>query len=226
MTASLSFRIIFFALLSTVPPSLRGTEPFLSLHESDLKLKGVNAAQVTYRGKPALKLTEASQSDDLTIAIVKNVSFENGTIEAEVSGAPAAGAFEGARGFVGIAFRVQPEARQFECLYLRPANGRAPDQLRRNHSAQYISYPDYPWERLRKEDPGKYETYVDLQPGVWTKIRIVVSGSNANLYVNGAEQPALIVNDLKLSSKPGQIALWIGPGTEAYFADLRVTPAQ
>jgi hypothetical protein len=39
---------------------------------------------------------------------------------------------------------------------------------------------------------------VDLVPGEWTKIKIDVSGAKAQLYVNGALQPVLVVNDLKL----------------------------
>ncbi|MGI4734536.1 MAG: hypothetical protein ACRYG7_05085 [Janthinobacterium lividum] len=47
-------------------------------------------------------------------------------------------------------------------MYLRPANGRADNQLQRNHAVQYFSYSDYRFERLRKEAPGQYETYADL----------------------------------------------------------------
>jgi hypothetical protein len=117
---------------------------------------------------------------------------------------------------------VQPGGAQYECFFLRPTNGRADDQLRRNHSTQYISYPDYPWHRLREESPGVYESYTDLVPGAWTPIRIVVSGTQAQLYVNRAEQPCLIVNDLKLGEAQGQIGLWIGSGTEAYFSAVIV----
>jgi hypothetical protein len=126
------------------------------------------------------------------------------------------------RGFVGIAFRVQLGGSRFECFYLRPTNGRANDQLRRNHSTQYISHPDYPGYRLREETPGVYESYADLESEVWTPIKIVVSGIQAKLYVNGAEQPCLVVNDLKLGETQGQIGLWIGSGTEAYFSTIVV----
>ncbi len=70
---------------------------------------------------------------------------------------------------------------------------------------------------------GMYETYVDLVPGEWMRVRIEVAGMKAHLYVNGSEQPNLIVNDLKLGNKAGAIGLWIGPGTDAYFSDLMVT---
>jgi hypothetical protein len=126
------------------------------------------------------------------------------------------------RGFVGIAFRVQSDGR-YEYIYLRPTNGRADDQVRRNHSTQYSSYPDFDFARSRQEAPEKYESYVDLQPGFWTEYKIEVEGRKARLYVHGAEQPCLIVNDLKLDPQAGGVALWVGPGTEGYFSNLKIT---
>jgi hypothetical protein len=76
---------------------------------------------------------------------------------------------------------------------------------------------------LRAESPGKYESYADLVPGEWTHLKIEVSGIKMRLYVNEAQQPTLIVNDLKMGDAEGAIALWIGVGTEAYFANLKMT---
>ena len=117
---------------------------------------------------------------------------------------------------------MQPNGGQFEYIFIRPANGRADDQLRRNHSTQYCSHPDYPWFRLRDENPGVYESYTDLVIGEWTRIKIVATGVQAKLYVNNADQPCLIINDLKLGESQGQIALWVGSGTEAYFSNLDI----
>jgi hypothetical protein len=155
-------------------------------------------------------------------ALVEGVSFRDGVIEVDLAGQPAAGAFAGARGFIGIAFRIQADGR-YEYIYLRPTNGRADDQIRRNHSTQYSSYPDFDFARSRQEAPEKYESYVDLQPGVWTSYKIEVEGRKARLYVNGTEQPCLIVNDLKLDPRNGGVALWVGPGTEGYFSNLKIT---
>ena len=44
-----------------------------------------------------------------------------------------------------------------------------------------MSHPDQPWHRLRKESPGVYESYVDLVPGEWTRVKIVVAGTTARL---------------------------------------------
>jgi hypothetical protein len=192
----------------------------------NLELRNVKAEIATYRGRQAVRITDGAppdSGDDDRLAIVKGTSFTNGTIEVDLSGDTAANAPPLARGFVGIAFRVADRAH-FECFYIRPKNGRADDQLQRNHSTQYISIPGFPWNKLRSETPGKYESYVDLVPGEWTKIRIQVSGQTAKLYVNGADQPALIVNDLKQPVTNGAIALWVGPGTIAHFAGLKITP--
>jgi hypothetical protein len=189
------------------------------------RLAGTNAsiAQTTFKGRSAIQvIANRDAANASSYAVVKDTSFLNGTIEVDLAGQPAAGAGTGARGFIGIAFRIQPDGR-YEYIYLRPTNGRADDQVRRNHSTQYSSHPDFDFARARKEAPEKYESYVDLEPGVWTKYRIEVDGTRARLYVHGAEQPCLIVNDLKLEPKAGGVALWVGPGTEGYFSNLKIT---
>jgi hypothetical protein len=188
---------------------------------SDLDLHNVQAEPVTYRGRQAVRMIEQGEPMS-AIAILSGSDFKNGVIETEIAGTPRPDAPQDMRGFVGIAFRVGPEGSRYECFYLRPTNGRADDQLRRNHSTQYVSHPDFPWYRLREEAPGMYESYTDLVPGAWTPVKIVVSGIRAQLYVNNLEQPCLIVNDLKLGETQGQIALWIGAGTEAYFSSVIV----
>src|SRR5579859_7800840 len=186
--------------------------------------KNVSIAQTDYKGRKAVQVIAAPDAATATsYAVVKDVSFRDGTIEVDVAGQPAQGAADAARGFIGIAFRLRADG-SYEYIYLRPTNGRADDQVRRNHSTQYSSHPDFSFARSREEAPGKYESYVDLQPGVWTKFRIEVEGAKARLYVHGAEQPCLIVNDLKLAPTAGGVALWVGPGTEGYFSNLRITP--
>jgi len=189
-----------------------------------LELRQVEAQAVEYGGRKALRVMQAQNAEgEAVMALLTESDFQDGTIELDLVGKPAEGASGGARGFVGIAFRVAPDASRFECFYLRPTNGRADDQLRRNHSSQYISYPDHPWHRLRQETPGKYEAYVDLVPGKWTQVKIVVSGTTARLFVHGASQPTLIVNDLKAGNSKGKVALWVGPGSESYFSNLRLS---
>jgi hypothetical protein len=200
---------------------VNSTEHFIHLSTiSQLELVNVNAGMVSFRGREAIRLVEpeGDPGNGQSLAILSDSAFTDGVVETEVAGSPRPDAPEFARGFVGVAFHVQPRASRFEAFFLRPTNSRANDQLRRNHSTQYMSHPDHPWFRLREEAPGLYESYVDLAPGEWTRIKIEVAGTRALLYVNGTEQPCLVVNDLKLGRLGGQIALWIGAGTEAYFS--------
>jgi hypothetical protein len=215
--------------VSTMPlDSLDGLE-VQSVREDGVDSVKTKAEVGTYRGRRAVRIVN---DDGLTstgtpagaqaIAIVKTSEFRDGTIEADVVGLPRKGAPPTTRGFVGIAFHVQDHGSRYESIYLRFTNGRADDQLLRNHSTQYVSQPDFTWQRLRKENPGVYESYVDIEPGAWTRIKVVVAGAKAWLYVNGADQPCLIVNDLKLGETHGQIALWTGSNSDAYFSNLRV----
>jgi hypothetical protein len=184
--------------------------------------QNVTIAKTTFKGREAVQLLAAPDAPNATsYAVVKDATFRDGAIEVDLAGQPAAGAGAGARGFIGIAFRLQADGR-YEYIYLRPTNGRADDQVRRNHSTQYSSHPDFDFAKSRQEAPEKYESYVDLQPGVWTKYRIEIDGRKARLFVNGAEQPCLIVNDMKLEPGEGRVALWVGPGTEGYFANLKI----
>ncbi len=217
------------------PAALAGSvapPPAAAFHAASLaglELLNVKAEVVTYQGRRAVRLLHQPgksaaerRARQHGLAILTAADFADGTIEAEVAGLPRAGAAKTARGFIGVAFRVQGHGARFDCIYIRPTNGRAEDQLRRNHSTQYISHPDFSWKRLRREHPGLYESYVDLEAGAWTRLKIVVAGTTARLYVHDAPQPALVVDDLKLGRSRGRIALWVGDETDGYFSSLTV----
>ena len=247
--ASLSIPLLFIGSFLIPPSSSKGHPPSLipegksatftldsldgleirTVHEKDLDPVKVTYDVATYRGRRALHLlnddsviTKGNPSGGQSLAIIRGLDLKDGTIEVELVGLPRKGSSPDTRGFVGLAFHVQDNSARFEAFYLRFTNGRADDQLRRNHTAQYVSEPDFPWFRLRKENPGVYESYVDIEPEAWTNLRVEVTGTKARLYVNHAVQPCLIVNDLKLGEVHGQVALWDGSDTEAYFANLRV----
>jgi hypothetical protein len=223
-------------VVTLTPTSAAQVRVFPLESTSGLRLHNVAAVPAVLDGKKGLRLTisddAARRLPSMTpeqqalfeeLALIEGLELANGVIEVELAGEPVPGAGGGARGFVGIAFRLQNDLQTYDAFYLRPTNGRAEDQERRNHSAQYIAHPGWPWFRLRNETPSRYESYVDLQPGVWTRIRIEVRGERARLFVHGQEQPTLIVNDVKSgASGRGAVALWIGPGTVAHFRNLTV----
>ena len=223
----LSSNVSIAAVIAVAIPACWATlvarQPEVPLTLDRLSLKGVVADIAQHAGRRAVRLLESDNSrNTLGLAIVKDVTLSDGTIELDVAGRRGPYAIPEDRGFIGIAFRVAPSADRFEYIYLRPDNGRAADQVRRNHSTQYASHPDFPWPRMRKEFPEKYESYVDLELGVWTHMRIVIAGRTARLFVHDAAQPALVVNDLKLGVGEGGVALWIASGTEGFFSNLRV----
>lgn len=229
---------VVIAVLLVWPAAARQLKQFALDSATGLRLVNVAVEPDVLDGKKGVRvavspdalrrlktMTPDEQAKMESLAIVEGLEFGSGAIEAEIAGAPAPDAPEGARGFVGVAFRVQPDLRTYDAFYLRPTNGRADDQERRNHAAQYVSHPDWPWFRLRKETPSRYEAYVDLQPNVWTAIKIEVRADHARLFVHGQQQPTLIVNDVKSgAAATGGVALWINPGTIAHFRNLVVTP--
>jgi hypothetical protein len=199
------------------------TLPALALAQ-DFTLHNVTSTPATLKGKSGQKLLAVQPEGD-HLALLNGVEFSNGTIEVDIAGEPAPGAGAAARGFVGVAFRVQPDRKTYDCFYIRPTNGRADDQERRNHAVQYISHPTYTWSKLRQETPSRYEAYADMLPSEWVHLKIEVDGVKARLYVNNATQPTLLVNDLKTGpSARGQVGIWFEGSTIAHYADLKVTP--
>jgi len=187
----------------------------------------VNMAITNIDGKKAVRVardTTTQGADRPTFVRLNNTDdFSNGTIEVTLLSRLLPTADPNARGFIGLAFRINKDNSRFESIYIRPTNGRAEDQVRRNHSTQYFSYPDYPFDRLRKEAEGKYESYADMGLNEWIKMKIVVKNAQAKLYLNDNPQPALIVNDLKLGpTASGGIGLFVDTGTDAFFRNIKV----
>lgn len=177
-------------------------------------------------GKEVLKVIKDSsikEVDEPTFVKIKGFELNNGIIELKVLSKLLSNAPELARGFIGVAFRINDSNSKFESLYIRPTNGRSNSQLRRNRSTQYFSFPDYKFDRLRKESPGQYESYSDMGLNEWIKLKIVIKDTTAKLYINDSREPCLIVNDLKHGPDvTGAIGLWVDVGTEGYFADLKI----
>ncbi|RKS15699.1 hypothetical protein [Flavobacterium sp. 120] len=165
-----------------------------------------------------------ASTDGPTYVKLTNVAMENGTIEVKMlSRIMENSPFPAARGFIGVAYRVDQENKNFDAIYLRPSNGRADDQLRRNHTIQYFSYPGNTFSRLRKEANGLYETYADIGLNEWIDVRIEFQDEKAVLYINNQKSPSFIVTKMLGTSKTGSIALWVEIGTIGYFKDLKVT---
>lgn len=191
---------------------------------------GVVMSKVKMAGKDALMAVKDSAIkgfDEPTFIRIGGADFKNGTIEVKVLSQLLPNAPEMARGFIGVAFRINDSNTKFESIYVRPVNARVEDQVRRNHSIQYFSYPDYKFDTLRKIAPERYESYTDMEMNKWITLRIEVRDARAKLFIDRNEQPSLVVNDLKHgSNNSGAVALWVEVGTKGYFSELKIVKQQ
>lgn len=145
--------------------------------------------------------------------------YSEGTIEFDVRGANKPG-----QSFVGVAFHGVNDTT-FDAVYFRPFNFMNPDTSRLTRAVQYICMSAFPWERLRRETPGKYESAVNPvpDPDGWFHARIVVEGRKVRVFVDNAKEPCLVVDQLS-ERRSGRLGLWVGNGSAGDFTNLRITP--
>jgi hypothetical protein len=203
-------------------PVAPAAQSFALTDGNDLTVTGGKAETSEYQGRKAVRLTTSKED---SFAFLNGIQFQDGTIEADIAIKVLTPAGVRMPGFVGIAFRASTDASHYDMFYLRPRNSHADDQAMRNHSVQYVAAPGFDWYKLRREWPWIYESYTDLQPEGWNKVKIEVRGRTAKLYLNGSENPSLIVDGLKGEDLRGSVALWGYSGEEAYFSNVKVIPA-
>ena len=199
----------------------------IKLSKENLVANQVHWSFIKMEGKEVIKVEFDTTNQGYDIASyvkIKDLDFQNGTIEVKVLSRLQKNAPVSSRGFIGVSFRIGEKDEKFENIYIRPTNGRAEDQIRRNHAIQYFSFPDHKFDKLRETEPEKYESFADMGLNEWVTMRIEVEGQKAKLFINNNSYPSLIVNDMKHGADThGGIALWVGNWTEAYFKDLKVT---
>jgi hypothetical protein len=154
------------------------------------------------------------------VAWLENFEFGDGEIEFDVRGRD-----EFQRSFVGVVFHGVDE-RTYEAIYFRPFNFKSADALRRLHAVQYISHPEFTWQKLRAEHPGQYEKPVQPvpDPNGWFHVRVSVSYPKVSVYVNGAQEPSLVVEQLS-GRKKGWLGFYVSSDSGGDFAGLKITPA-
>src|ERR1700683_5153136 len=227
MRRGLNFSAV--AVLALAVPGLLAQTPeppVLPLHDANgLIAPKVKTEAVNYLGRESVRITMEGQDHD-GLAVLPATDFQDGVIEADIALRNTTPPEVKRPGFIGIAFRVSPDASRYEVFYLRPGNSEAPDQVKRNHAVQYVSEPDFGWYRLGREWPSVYESYAELALETWTKVRIEVAGRSAKLYVNGSAEPSLVVDGLKGEDLHGAVGLWGYTDQESYFSNVRITPAK
>jgi len=172
----------------------------------------VDGSVVTLKphGNPAV-------GSNIGLALLQNVKFSEGTLEVDLRGGGQQASF------VGLAFGAT-DAKTFEAVYFRPFRFADDDPAARAHAVQYVAWPEYTWEKLRKEKPGMFEAAIQPapDPAAWFHVRIDVTKQKVRVWVGRSAQPCLSVD--RLGHREGEVGLWVDsmPGA---FRNLRIQPA-
>ena len=160
-----------------------------------------------------------SESPGDGVAYVRGVEFADGAIECQVRGKDVQ-----QQSFVGVAFHGLDD-KTYDAIYFRPFNFKAEDPARRIRAVQYIAHPTHTWQKLRAEQPGKYEQPVSPvpDPNGWFHVRLVVASPKVSVFVNDAKEPSLVVNQLS-DRKKGLVGLWVGNTSGGDFANFKIVP--
>ena len=152
------------------------------------------------------------------LAIIKDVSFEKGTIDIEIKGENIQG-----RSFVGVAFNIQNDST-YEAIYFRPFNFQAEEQIRREHSLQYIFHPKNTWRYLRTNHEGQYESTYPRQPSPdeWFRVQVKIDDKHVKVYDHETNTLLLSIERLT-KSVTDKIALWTGFNSKGQFKNLRIS---
>jgi hypothetical protein len=194
----------------------KSIEPDLSALVEAKGLKIFNRSLSGLNDKKGVRLSE-SPGDG--VAYLEGIEFANGAIEIDIKGKDVQ-----QQSFVGVAFHGLDE-KTYDAIYFRPFNFKTEDQARRIRAVQYISHPTYTWNKLRAENPGKYEKSVipAPDPNDWFHARIVVASPKVSVFINDAKEPSLVIEQLS-DRKKGLIGLWVGNTSGGDFANLKIVP--
>lgn len=139
-------------------------------------------------------------------AFLKNVEFQNGVIEVDM-------AFDETRAFGGIVFRMKMTG-DYEQFYIRPHKSRFPDALQYTPVFKGLSS----WQLYSGDG---FTAVAEIPWDQWIHVKLEVSGTQARVYLDHAEKPALVVHDLKHGLTSGIVGL-IAPNTgQIHFANFR-----
>lgn len=192
-------------------------ETLIPVH-TDLELPGDGCARV--------RKIDKHIPDENTYVKVAGSSFHNGIIEVDVRGALLPDAPDYARGFIGIVFRANETDSEFESFYIRPTNGRdCDDPVRRAHGCQYFSYPGYTFSYFREFGIVEYEGRVNtIALNEWSHITAEIWDNRGLFSVDGA--PVLKVSGFKHGADArGSVGLYVDIGTDGWFKNLEISPA-
>ena len=141
-------------------------------------------------------------------AVVKDSEFSDGTIEYDV-------AFDGTRGFNGVVWRIKDDYN-YEKFYIRPHQSGNPDANQYTPVFNGVSG----WQ-LYASGNG-YGAPYEYPSNEWIHVKVLVSGSEGEVYIGDMETPLFFINEMKTGIKSGKVGLvvevpFLAP---AYFSNF------
>ncbi len=136
-----------------------------------------------------------------TLGFVKNANFTNGTIEFDT--VFSADSSESKKDETGLIWRAQSEG-DYELMHFRDYEFGTP------YGMHYMPVNDTEHPLQLYYGPGHNPVNVDKPLGVWTHVKVVVSGTEGEVFVGDMDKPALYINDMKQGIQTGWVGLFGG----------------
>jgi len=164
---------------------------------------------ITYEGVQAMKIQPFNTRQTRPVTL-KDFNFTNGTIEFDA--ALPKGEYENE---IAINFH-QHDIYNFESLYLRTQDD---ESVQRNDAIQYTPVINSVnlWDIMTP-----FRGYAPIHNEGWNHFKLVVSGAQMLVYINGDEKPTQSVSRLEGGYSTGSISF----DGEAIFANLVIKPDQ
>jgi sugar lactone lactonase YvrE len=135
-------------------------------------------------------------------AYLKDVEFVNGVIEVDV-------AVNGDRSYPGLIFRMQSPLN-YERFYIRPHRAPFyPDALQYTHVINGVAS----WQLCQGEG---FTALAEIPENKWIHLKMEILGTQARVYLDDMEHPALVIPNLKHGNSKGTIGL-MGPRDRTAF---------
>lgn len=167
-----------------------------------------DAANVEYKGQQAVRL---DSRPDAGLAWIEGLRFSVGKIDLDIAAV---------KQDAGIAFRIQHE-REFEAICFHVGEEAQSEGETQGVDVSYFS--------TRSGQTASRRTRFDLpysRSGEWFKVRVSISREVIAVFINGSNVPTLRVDNSAGGETYGSVGLWVGAGSAALVADLRIQEAR
>lgn len=146
---------------------------------------------VTY---PAIKMVKA-------LGFVKDSNFTHGTIEFDAYFSPEASSAK--RDESGVLWRAQDQTN-YELMHFRDYEFDTP------YGLHYMPVNDSAHPLQLYYGPGHNPTTLSKPLGEWIHVKVVVAGTEGEIFVGDMDNPALFINDMKQGVNAGQVGIFGG----------------